>query len=111
VSSGLAVGVGCSPFLNRVAVSRFSRRLAFCPRFQSTGHSGYIWFFVVSKPFLANGLFTAVIAFVYWYPVFSTKLLLLASPWVVTGPGSIWLLAIYFKRRTTSISAMTIHGE
>ena len=61
--------------------------------------------------FLANGLFTAVIAFVYWYPVFSTKLLLLASPWVVTGPGSILLLAIYFKRRATSISAMTIHRE
>jgi hypothetical protein len=50
--------------------------------------------------FLANGLFTAVIALVYWYPVFSTKLLLLASPWVVTGPGSILFLAIYFKRRT-----------
>jgi hypothetical protein len=61
--------------------------------------------------FLANGLFTPVIALVYWYPVFSTKLLLLASPWVVTGPGSILLLAIYFKRRTTSISAMTIHRE
>lgn len=52
--------------------------------------------------FLTNGLFTAVVALVYWYPVFSTKLLLLASPWVVTGPGSILLLAFYFKRRTTS---------
>jgi hypothetical protein len=56
----------------------------------------------VRRFFLANGLFTPVIALVYWYPVFSTKLLLLASPWVVTGPGSILLLAIYFKRRTTS---------
>jgi len=52
--------------------------------------------------FLANGLLTPVIALVYWYPVFSTKLLLLASPWVITAPGSILLLAIYFKRRTSS---------
>ena len=67
------------------------------PVFARRGFEKWVrWFF------LANGLFTTVIALVYWYPVFSTKLLLLASPWVVTGPGSILLLAIYFKRRTTS---------
>ena len=47
--------------------------------------------------FLANGLFTPVIAFVYFYPQFSYGLLLLALPWVITVPGSIFLLALSFK--------------
>jgi hypothetical protein len=47
--------------------------------------------------FLANGLFTAVIAFVYFYPQFSYGLLLIALPWVITVPGSMFLLALCFK--------------
>lgn len=45
---------------------------------------------------LINGLFVPVIAFVYFYPQFSIPLLLAASPWIITCPGSILLIAIYF---------------
>jgi len=82
-----ALGYVCMGLSTLFAVPVFARR----------GFENWVrWFF------LANGLFTAVIGLVYWYPVFSTKLLLLASPWIITGPGSILLLAIYFRRRETS---------
>ncbi len=48
--------------------------------------------------FLANGLINPVIAFVYFYPVFSTGLLLIGIPWIITAPGSIFFLTIYFKK-------------
>lgn len=48
--------------------------------------------------FLANGLITPLIAFVYFYPNFSTTLLLLGLPWIVTAPGSMLLLALFFRR-------------
>jgi hypothetical protein len=49
--------------------------------------------------FLANFLFTPVIALVYFYPTFSTALLLLASPWMITASGSMLGLALFFKRQ------------
>lgn len=49
--------------------------------------------------FLANGLVIPLFAVVYFYPTFSTALLLLGLPWLVTAPGSILLLTIFFKRR------------
>lgn len=48
--------------------------------------------------FLANALVTPLIAFVYFYPTFSERLLLLGLPWVITAPMSMLLLAIMFKR-------------
>ncbi len=48
--------------------------------------------------FLANGLITPLIAFVYFYPDFSTTLLLLGLPWIVTATGSMLLLALFFRR-------------
>lgn len=50
--------------------------------------------------FLANGLITPLIAFVYFYPNFSTTLLLLGLPWIVTVTGSMLLLALFFRRRS-----------
>lgn len=50
--------------------------------------------------FLANGLFTAVIALIYFWPRFSTGLLLLGTPWIVTAPGSILALAFWFGKRS-----------
>jgi len=47
--------------------------------------------------FLANGLMNPVIAFVYFYPVFSTPVLLFGMPWIITAPGSILFLTLYFK--------------
>jgi uncharacterized membrane protein YpjA len=49
----------------------------------------------------ANGLFTPVIALVYFYPHFSIGLLLIASPWAVTAPGSLLLLALYFRKMSS----------
>lgn len=49
--------------------------------------------------FLANALITPVIAFVYFYPEFSSSLIWIGSPWIVTAPGSMLVLAIYFTRK------------
>jgi hypothetical protein len=48
--------------------------------------------------FLANALVTPLIAFVYFYPEFSEKLLLLGIPWTITAPMAMLLLAIMFKK-------------
>lgn len=48
--------------------------------------------------FLANALVTPLIAFVYFYPVFSEKILLLGIPWMITAPMAMLLLAIMFKK-------------
>lgn len=46
--------------------------------------------------FLAHSLMTPLIAVVYFYPTFSYGLLLLASPWLITLPGALLLLTVYF---------------
>ncbi len=62
------------------------------PLFTKQGLQRWLgWFF------LANGLITPLIAFVYFYPDFSTTLLLLGLPWIVTAPGSMLLLALFFR--------------
>lgn len=45
---------------------------------------------------LANGVMTPVIAFIYFYPHFSTAVLLIGSPWLITASGSMLALAVYF---------------
>ena len=47
--------------------------------------------------FLVHALVTPLIAFVYFYPNFSDKLLLLGIPWGITAPASMLLLAIMFR--------------
>lgn len=47
---------------------------------------------------LAHALVTPLIAFVYFYPNFSNKLLLLATPWAITAPLFMLLLAIFFRK-------------
>jgi hypothetical protein len=62
------------------------------PIFAKQGIQKWVrWFF------LANALITPLIAFVYFYPDFSTALLLLGSPWIVTTTGSILFLALFFR--------------
>jgi hypothetical protein len=53
--------------------------------------------------FIANALVIPLISFVYFYPVYSEKLLLLGFPWAITAPLAMLLLAIMFKR-SVSIS-------
>ncbi len=48
--------------------------------------------------FLANALVTPLITFVYFYPGYSQKLLMLGLPWAFTAPLSILLLAIMFRK-------------
>ena len=48
--------------------------------------------------FLVHALVTPLIAFVYFYPRFSDKLLLLGIPWAITAPVSMLLLALVFKK-------------
>jgi len=48
--------------------------------------------------FLANAFVTPLIIIVYFYPVYSVKLLVLGFPWGITAPVSMLLLAIMFKR-------------
>lgn len=52
----------------------------------------------VRYSFLVHSLVTPLIAFVYFYPNFSNKLLLIATPWVITAPLSMLLLALLFKK-------------
>ena len=49
--------------------------------------------------FIANALATPLIAFVYFYPVFSEKLLILGFPWGITAPLAMLMLAILFKKK------------
>jgi hypothetical protein len=47
---------------------------------------------------LAHGLFTPIVALVYFYPGFSIWLLLVESPWCITALGSLLSLAFLFKK-------------
>jgi hypothetical protein len=42
---------------------------------------------------------TPLIAFVYFYPTYSEKLLLLGLPWAITAPLAMLLLALFFKKQ------------
>jgi hypothetical protein len=46
----------------------------------------------------ANALVTPLITIVYFYPVYSYKLLLLGFPWAITAPLFMLLLTIMFKK-------------
>ncbi len=52
----------------------------------------------VRYSFVAHAAVTPLIAFVYFYPNFSNNLLLLATPWAITAPLFMLLLAIFFKK-------------
>jgi len=47
--------------------------------------------------FLANAAVTPLLCVAYFYPSVSTALLILASPWAITGPGALLCLALYFS--------------
>ena len=62
------------------------------PLFAKQGRQKWVrWFFS------ANGLIIPQFVIVYFYPNFSTTLLLLGLPWIVTAPGSMLLLALFFR--------------
>ncbi|MGZ3874198.1 MAG: hypothetical protein ACXVJD_14845 [Mucilaginibacter sp.] len=47
---------------------------------------------------LANAFVVPLIAFAYFYPHFSNTVLFVGSPWIITAPGSMLLMAFYFRR-------------
>jgi heme/copper-type cytochrome/quinol oxidase subunit 4 len=49
--------------------------------------------------FIHGAVTTPVIAFVYFYPTYSEKLLLLGLPWAITAPLAMLLLAVFFKKQ------------
>lgn len=64
------------------------------PVFANTGFEKW-----VKRSLIAHAAVTPLIAFVYFYPTFSTRLLMLATPWAITAPLFMLLLAIYFKKQ------------
>jgi hypothetical protein len=52
----------------------------------------------VKYGFLIHGFVTPLIAYVYFYPVFSEDLLLIGIPWAITAPLSMLLLALWFRK-------------
>jgi hypothetical protein len=63
---------------------------------------------------IAHALVTPLISIVYFYPVYSYKLLLLGFPWAVTAPLFMIMLAIMFKKnkplQTTTSRKRYAHG-
>lgn len=63
------------------------------PIFKKVGYQKW-----VRVTFLAHTLVTPLISIVYFYPVFSYKLLLLGFPWAITAPLFMISLAIMFRK-------------
>lgn len=55
----------------------------------------------VRYSFIAHTITTPLIAFVYFYPHFSESLLLLATPWAITAPLFMLLLALMMKKEVS----------
>lgn len=67
------------------------------PVFKKTGFQKWVRYC-----FLTHASVTPLIAFVYFYPNFSDRLLLIAIPWSITAPLSMLMLAIMFRKELTS---------
>ncbi len=63
------------------------------PAFEKQGFQKW-----VRISFLANAIVTPLIAFVYFYPTYSEKLLFLGFPLGITAPVAMLMLAIMFKK-------------
>ncbi|MCG6958121.1 MAG: hypothetical protein LJF04_19200 [Gemmatimonadetes bacterium] len=58
-------------------------------------HGLQLW---VRRFFLANGLVIPLFCIAYFHPGYSVGQLLFGLPWGITVPGSLLLLALYFRR-------------
>ncbi|HKT08579.1 MAG TPA: hypothetical protein VJR24_11830, partial [Gemmatimonadaceae bacterium] len=56
----------------------------------------------VRRSLIANALVTPLIAVVYFSPTFSTRLLFLGFPWVITAPLFMLMLALMLRRRQSA---------
>ncbi len=64
------------------------------PVFEKNGYQKW-----VRLSFLANAFVTPMITFVYFYPVYSGKLLILGLPWAITAPLAMLMLAFLFHKK------------
>jgi hypothetical protein len=64
------------------------------PAFEKRGFQKWVGY-----SFLIHGFITTpLIAFVYFYPIFSEKLLLVGIPWIITAPLAMLMLAAMFRK-------------
>jgi hypothetical protein len=59
----------------------------------------------VRLAFLANAIMTPFIAIVYFYPTYSTTVLMLGMPWGITAPMAMLLLAVMFNKMPASTNS------
>lgn len=59
--------------------------------------------------FIAHALVTPLITFVYFYPFFSEKLLMIGLPWAITAPWAMLMLALLFKKSRNYNMAVDEH--
>ena len=65
------------------------------PAFGKRGLENWLRFF-----FMANGVNAPLIAIIYFNPTFSIWLpIILGIPWAITVPGSMFLLALFFRKQ------------
>jgi hypothetical protein len=67
------------------------------PAFEKHGFQRWVRY-----SFLAHSLVTPLILFVYFYPGFSGKMLLIAMPWAITAPAAMLSLTIMFMKKSAS---------
>lgn len=67
--------------------------LAAIPVFEKQGFQKWVRWALI-----AHSLTTPFIAYVYFFPVYSEKLLLLGAPWGITAPIFMLLLALMFRK-------------
>lgn len=65
------------------------------PVFEKSGFQRWVRY-----SFIAHVWTTPLIAFVYFYPHFSNDLLLWATPWAITAPLFMLMLALWFRRHS-----------
>lgn len=73
------------------------------PIFEKHGLQNWVrWFF------FANALIVPLFAIVYFYPGYSVPQLFLGLPWGITVPGSLLLLALFFRSKYASVSHLEL---
>jgi heme/copper-type cytochrome/quinol oxidase subunit 4 len=64
----------------------------------------------VRYTFLVHGVITTpLITFVYFYPTFSERLLLIGFPWGITAPLCMLMLALLFRRKMKLVNIAGMH--
>lgn len=67
------------------------------PVFKKQGYQKWVRYSL-----LAHTLVTPLIVFVYFYPYFSNRLLMIGFPWAITAPLFMLLLALFFKKESVT---------